>query len=115
MHFYGARRCLEEESDETETPVLDVKVLANAPPALRRRALRQWLSEARGSARRLEMVHLRGCRKAFRGKCWRAKWRSCQTAGESDAGETGWSLSLKTIEKAAVKLYSQRPALAVPP
>src|SRR6185436_15808143 len=47
-----------EESDETEPPALDVKVLSNAPPALRRRALRQWLSEVRGSTRRLEMVHL---------------------------------------------------------
>jgi tRNA(Ile)-lysidine synthase len=43
---------------ETKTPALDVKALANEPPALRRRALRQWLSEARGSTRRLEMVHL---------------------------------------------------------
>jgi tRNA(Ile)-lysidine synthase len=48
---------LDDES-ETETPVLDVKVLAAAPPALRRRALRQWISAARGSSRRLEMVHL---------------------------------------------------------
>jgi tRNA(Ile)-lysidine synthase len=47
-----------EESDETKPPVLDVKVLSHAPPALRRRALRQWISEARGSSRRLEMVHL---------------------------------------------------------
>jgi tRNA(Ile)-lysidine synthase len=46
------------EDDETETPALDVKVLAGEPPALRRRALRQWLSTARGSTRRLEMVHL---------------------------------------------------------
>lgn len=45
-------------SDETKPPVLDVKVLTNAPAALRRRALRQWLSEARGGTRRLEMVHL---------------------------------------------------------
>jgi len=43
---------------ETKTPVLDVKVLSEAPPALRRRALRQWISEARGGLRRLEMVHL---------------------------------------------------------
>jgi len=43
---------------ETKTPVLDVKVLSEAPPALRRRALRQWISEARGGMRRLEMVHL---------------------------------------------------------
>ena len=47
-----------EKTDETKPPVLDVKVLANAPPALRRRALRQWLSDARGGTRRLEMVHL---------------------------------------------------------
>lgn len=47
-----------EKSDETKTPMLDVKVLSHAPPALRRRALRQWISEARGSSRRLEMVHL---------------------------------------------------------
>lgn len=45
-------------SDETKPPMLDVKVLTNAPAALRRRALRQWLSEARGGTRRLEMVHL---------------------------------------------------------
>ena len=43
---------------ETKPPALDVKVLAAAPAALRRRALRQWLSNARGGARRLEMVHL---------------------------------------------------------
>ena len=47
-----------EESDETEPPALDVKVLASAPSALRRRALRQWISEAKGSTRKLEMVHL---------------------------------------------------------
>lgn len=49
---------LDHVGDETQTPVLDVKVLAEAPPALRRRALRQWISEARGNSRRLEMVHL---------------------------------------------------------
>jgi len=47
-----------DADDETEVPALDVKVLAGEPPALRRRALRQWLSQARGTARRLEMVHL---------------------------------------------------------
>ncbi|HEV8430773.1 MAG TPA: tRNA lysidine(34) synthetase TilS [Pyrinomonadaceae bacterium] len=52
------RAAVSNEESETHPPVLDVKVLANAPPALRRRALRQWLSDARGSTRRLEMVHL---------------------------------------------------------
>jgi len=56
-----------QESDETETPSLDVKVLAGAPPALRRRALRQWLSQARGSTRRLEMVHLLAVEKLLEG------------------------------------------------
>lgn len=49
---------LDHSEDETGTPVLDVKVLAAAPPALRRRALREWISNGRGSSRRLEMVHL---------------------------------------------------------
>jgi tRNA(Ile)-lysidine synthase len=56
-----------EESDETKVPALDVKVLADAPPALRRRALRQWLSTARGSSRRLEMVHLLAVEKLLDG------------------------------------------------
>jgi len=37
---------------------LDVNALATAPAAVRRRALRQWISEGRGDLRRLEMVHL---------------------------------------------------------
>ena len=52
---------------ETKAPALDVKVLANEPPALRRRALRQWLAGARGSARRLEMVHLLAVEKLLAG------------------------------------------------
>ena len=57
----------EGNDGETEAPVLDVKVLSAAPAALRRRALRQWLSEARGSARRLEMVHLVAVEKLLEG------------------------------------------------
>jgi tRNA(Ile)-lysidine synthase len=49
---------LDHVDDETGMPVLDVKVLAAEPPALRRRALRQWISDGRGNSRRLEMVHL---------------------------------------------------------
>jgi tRNA(Ile)-lysidine synthase len=58
---------LDQLEDETQTAVLDVKVLAAAPPALRRRALRQWISEARGSSRRLEMVHLVAVEKLLEG------------------------------------------------
>lgn len=56
-----------DDADETETPALDVKVLSGAPPALRRRAIRQWLAEARGSTRRLEMVHLLAVDKLLEG------------------------------------------------
>jgi tRNA(Ile)-lysidine synthase len=49
---------LDHGEGETQTPMLNVKVLAAAPPALRRRALRQWIAEGRGNSRRLEMVHL---------------------------------------------------------
>jgi tRNA(Ile)-lysidine synthase len=52
---------------ETKTPSLDVKVLVSAPSALRRRALRQWLSNARGNTRRLEMVHLSAVEKLLEG------------------------------------------------
>jgi len=54
--------------DETKTPALNVEVLANETPALRRRALRQWLSRARGTARRLEMVHLLAVEKLLEGR-----------------------------------------------
>lgn len=58
---------LDHVEDETATPALDVKVLANAPPALRRRALRQWIAGARGNTRRLEMVHLLAVEKLLEG------------------------------------------------
>jgi tRNA(Ile)-lysidine synthase len=38
--------------------VLRCDLLADAQPALRRRALRLWLQECRGSLRRLERVHV---------------------------------------------------------
>jgi tRNA(Ile)-lysidine synthase len=37
---------------------LDVHILAAAPAAVRRRALRRWISLERGTLRRVEMVHL---------------------------------------------------------
>jgi tRNA(Ile)-lysidine synthase len=37
---------------------LNVNVLATAPVAVRRRALRQWISQGRGDLHRVEMVHL---------------------------------------------------------
>jgi len=61
------RASVSNQGNETKAPVLDVKLLANAPPALRRRALRQWLADARGTARRLEMVHLVAVEKLLEG------------------------------------------------
>lgn len=48
----------DSDDPRTKTPPVSVKVLAAAPPAIRRRALRQWILENVGSLRRLEMVHL---------------------------------------------------------
>ena len=56
------------DADENETPALDVKVLANAPAAVRRRALREWILRARGNLRRLETVHLVGVEKLLEGE-----------------------------------------------
>jgi tRNA(Ile)-lysidine synthase len=57
----------DNDNDETEAPALNVKLLADEPPALRRRALREWISKARGSTRRLEMVHLLAVEKLLEG------------------------------------------------
>jgi len=54
-------------TDKSKHHSLDVKVLSAAPSALRRRALRHWITNARGSARRLEMVHLVAVEKLLEG------------------------------------------------
>ncbi len=54
-------------NNETGAPALDVKVLASAPAAVRRRALREWILRARGDLRRLETVHLVGVEKLLEG------------------------------------------------
>ena len=61
------RASISDDESETKAPPLDVKVLSNAPTALRRRALRQWLSDARGGTRRLEMVHLSAVENLLKG------------------------------------------------
>ena len=45
-------------SSETKWPSLSVSVLLQAPVAVRRRALREWILRARGNLYRVEMVHL---------------------------------------------------------
>ncbi|MCU1265275.1 MAG: tRNA(Ile)-lysidine synthetase, N-terminal domain protein [Acidobacteria bacterium] len=52
---------------ETKVPSLNVSVLADAPAAVRRRALRQWLSQGRGDLRRIELLHIVGIEKLLLG------------------------------------------------
>lgn len=47
-----------EESADGGPSLLSISVIRAALPALRRRALRQWIAVRRGHLRRLEMVHL---------------------------------------------------------
>jgi tRNA(Ile)-lysidine synthase len=62
----------EEEGDgggaASVTGSLSVDVLRSAPAALRRRALRLWLTKGRGDLRRVEMVHLLGVEKLLAGE-----------------------------------------------
>lgn len=46
------------KDDKNKVPALRVEVLATAQPALRLRALRQWIAAGRGDLRRLELVHV---------------------------------------------------------
>jgi tRNA(Ile)-lysidine synthase len=67
--FSNADNLLEAALDsETDPESLSVKVLANAPPALRRRAIRQWISNGRGNSRRIEMVHLLAVERLLEGE-----------------------------------------------
>lgn len=56
----AAERLLELSTvNGAKTQTLSTDLLAVARPALRRRALRQWLAGQRGDLRRLEMAHIR--------------------------------------------------------
>jgi tRNA(Ile)-lysidine synthase len=52
---------------ETKVPPLDVNVLADAPAAVRRRALRQWIAAGRRDLRRIELVHIIGIERLLLG------------------------------------------------
>lgn len=55
------------EKTETGVPLLCVDVLAQAPVATRRRALRKWIGQGRGDLRRFELVHIIGVEKLLAG------------------------------------------------
>jgi tRNA(Ile)-lysidine synthase len=54
----GAARLLEISIEPDDATSLRFDLLANAPRALRRRALRLWLEQCRGHLKRLERVHI---------------------------------------------------------
>jgi tRNA(Ile)-lysidine synthase len=53
---------------ETNGTALHVRVLAEAPAAVRRRALRQWIAAGRGDLHRCELVHILGIEKLLSGQ-----------------------------------------------
>lgn len=53
---------------ETKLPALDVRVLADAPVAVRRRALRRWITKGRGDLRRCELVHIQAIEQLLKGQ-----------------------------------------------
>jgi tRNA(Ile)-lysidine synthase len=54
----GAARLLELSLEDETGTLLRFDLLAVAPPALRRRALRLWIEQCRGDLKKLERVHL---------------------------------------------------------
>jgi tRNA(Ile)-lysidine synthase len=64
----GSPTKAQPKNSETKLPALDVKVLLQAPAAVRRRALRQWLGAARGDLQRIEMSHLLAVEKLLTGR-----------------------------------------------
>jgi tRNA(Ile)-lysidine synthase len=66
-----AEKLLDEASEDGSTvhaSPLRVDVLASAPVALRRRALRLWIARGRGDLRRVELVHLLAVEKLLTGE-----------------------------------------------
>jgi tRNA(Ile)-lysidine synthase len=55
------------KKSETNSPALSVDVLAQSPAAVRRRALREWISRSRGDLKRIEMIHLMAVEKLLNG------------------------------------------------
>jgi tRNA(Ile)-lysidine synthase len=66
----AAAELLRTASEDATEPVspLRVEILRSAPPAVRRRALRQWIGRGRGDLRRLEMAHLLAVEALLRGE-----------------------------------------------
>jgi tRNA(Ile)-lysidine synthase len=62
------KRASESVENAQLSDALNVNILADAPSAVRRRALRLWIGRGRGDLRRLELVHLLGVEKLLEGE-----------------------------------------------
>jgi len=56
------------KKNESATDTLSVSVMLQKPPAVRRRALREWILQSRGDLNRLEMVHLLAVERLLEGE-----------------------------------------------
>lgn len=56
------------EEETVKASPLRVDILVNAPVAVRRRALRQWIARGRGDLRRVDLVHINNIEKLLTGE-----------------------------------------------
>lgn len=77
--------------DNEQPPPLRVSILSPAQPALRRRALRQWIATARGDLRRLEMKHLLAVESLLEGE---RGGRTIELPGGTTVSRKRWLLRL---------------------
>lgn len=94
------KRASEKAPAGAQLPI-NVGVLAEAPPAIRRRALRLWIAREVGHLRRLEMVHLCAVENLVDGN----RGRSAELPGGiTITRKRGWLyLTVKGVEKATRK------------
>ncbi len=90
-----------EKAPESGKQPINVTILAEAPPAIRRRALRLWIAKEVGHLRRLEMVHLFAVENLLDGN----RGRSAELPGGiTITRKRGWLfLTVKGVEKAPRK------------
>jgi tRNA(Ile)-lysidine synthase len=87
-----AEKVAEDERSASVIAPLSVNILAAAPAAIRRRALRLWIAQGRGDLRRLELVHLSGVEKLLEGE--RGRRRRAELPGGSFVERRGGHLLL---------------------
>jgi tRNA(Ile)-lysidine synthase len=95
-----------DEKGASIPAALDVNVLACAPEAVRRRALRLWIRRGRGDLRRLELAHLAGVEKLLEGE---RGGRIAELPGGSFVERRRGRLFLKSrIQNSGVRIQKKR-------